>query len=88
VTVLLLEAGGTDSNPNIHDPAQSWQLWMTENDWWPPTVPQTAAANRTLYIPRGKVLGVIELDQRHDLHPRQSHRLRPLGLSRKRRLGL
>jgi len=56
-TVLLLEAGGADSNPDIHDPAQSWQLWMTENDWWLPTVPQAAAANRTLYIPRGKVLG-------------------------------
>jgi choline dehydrogenase len=55
--VLLLEAGCPDSNPNIHDPAQSWQLWMTENDWWLPTVPQAAAANRTLYIPRGKVLG-------------------------------
>jgi choline dehydrogenase len=57
VTVLLLEAGGTNSNQNIRDPAQSWQLWMTENDWWLPTVPQTAAANQTLYIPRGKVLG-------------------------------
>ena len=56
-SVLLLEAGGTDSSPNIHDPAESWRLWMTEDDWWLPTVPQSGVSNRTMYIPRGKVLG-------------------------------
>jgi choline dehydrogenase len=57
VHVLLLEAGSPDSNPNIHIPANAWQVWMTENDWWYPTVPQSAAANRTIYWPRGKTLG-------------------------------
>jgi choline dehydrogenase len=55
--VLLLEAGGTDSDPNIHAPANAWQVWMTESDWWLPTAPQADAAGRVLYLPRGKVLG-------------------------------
>ena len=55
--VLLLEAGGPDSNPDIHVPANAWRLWMTENDWRLPTTPQAGAANRILHLPRGKVLG-------------------------------
>jgi choline dehydrogenase len=55
--VLLLEAGGPDSNPDIHIPANAWQVWMTENDWWLPTAPQKGAAGRVLHLPRGKVLG-------------------------------
>jgi choline dehydrogenase len=55
--VLLLEAGGADSNPDIHLPANAWRVWMTEDDWWLPTAPQKGAANRVLYLPRGKVLG-------------------------------
>ena len=57
VSVLLLEAGGEDSNPNIHVPANAWQVWMTADDWGYTTVPQPAAANRSLYLPRGKVFG-------------------------------
>jgi choline dehydrogenase len=55
--VLLLEAGGTDSNPDIQDPARAWQVWMTENDWWLPTVAQPGQAGRSLFLPRGKMLG-------------------------------
>ena len=55
--VLLLEAGGPDSDPNIHIPANAWQVWMTASDWWLPTVPQAGADGRVLYLPRGKVLG-------------------------------
>jgi choline dehydrogenase len=55
--VLLLEAGGPDSNPDIHDPARAWQVWMTENDWWLPTVAQQGQAGRSLFLPRGKMLG-------------------------------
>ncbi|WP_158818725.1 GMC family oxidoreductase [Methylocapsa sp. S129] len=55
--VLLLEAGGPDSNPDIHIPAHAWRLWMTEDDWRLPTAPQAGAAGRALYLPRGKVLG-------------------------------
>jgi choline dehydrogenase len=55
--VLLLEAGGPDANPDIHIPANAWRVWMTEDDWWLPTAPQAGAADRVLYLPRGKVLG-------------------------------
>ena len=32
--VLLLEAGGPDSDPNIHVPANAWQVWMTASVRW------------------------------------------------------
>jgi choline dehydrogenase-like flavoprotein len=74
-TVLLLEAGGADGNPDIHDPAQSWQLWMTENDWWlPDRAPGRGGEPDALHSAR-QGSRRIELDQRHDLHPRQSQRL-------------
>jgi choline dehydrogenase len=56
-SVLLLEAGGDDVNPDIHVPANAWNVWMTADDWGYTTVPQPAAAGRSLYLPRGKVLG-------------------------------
>jgi len=56
-SVLLIEAGGQDTNPDIHIPANAWHVWMTADDWGYTTVPQPAAANRSLYLPRGKVLG-------------------------------
>jgi choline dehydrogenase len=55
--VLLLEAGEDDTNPDIHTPSAAWNVWMTEADWGYTTVPQPGAAGRTLYLPRGKVLG-------------------------------
>jgi choline dehydrogenase len=56
-TVLLLEAGGDDDNPDIHVPANAWQVWATADDWGYTTVPQPGAAGRSIYLPRGKVLG-------------------------------
>jgi choline dehydrogenase len=55
--VLLLEAGGPDENPAIHDPARLGELWHSPDDWDYFTVPQTHAADRRLHLPRGKVLG-------------------------------
>jgi choline dehydrogenase len=56
--VLLLEAGGKDSNPFIHMPAGYVALmkggWV---DWGYHTEPQNNLANRKLFWPRGKVLG-------------------------------
>ena len=56
--VLLLEAGGRDLNPWIHIPlgytktfANPRYNWMFESE------PETELNNRTLYQPRGKVLG-------------------------------
>ena len=55
--VLLLEAGGRDDNPAIHDPGRLHELWLSEVDWAYETVPQPHAAGRCLAWPRGKVLG-------------------------------
>jgi choline dehydrogenase len=57
VKVLLLEAGGPDTNPNIHDPTAFFQLLNSADDWAYSTSPQKYTANRTHYWPRGKVLG-------------------------------
>ncbi|MEU5697179.1 GMC family oxidoreductase N-terminal domain-containing protein [Actinosynnema sp. NPDC020468] len=56
-TVLLLEAGGRDTNPAIHDPLRMHELWDSPQDWGLRTVPQPDAADRRLHLPRGKVLG-------------------------------
>jgi choline dehydrogenase len=55
--VTLLEAGGEDANPAIHDPSRAGELWHGPEDWDHYTVPQPHAANRRLHLPRGKVLG-------------------------------
>jgi choline dehydrogenase len=55
--VVLLEAGGADLNPAIHDPGRLFELWDSEQDWGYRTLPQAACAGRELHWPRGKVLG-------------------------------
>ena len=55
--VLLLEAGGPDESPAIHDPGRVHELWLSEVDWAYETVPQEHAAGRRLAWPRGRVLG-------------------------------
>ncbi len=57
VRVLLLEAGGADTSPAIHDPARAHELWDAAEDWGYRTVPQPHAAGRRLHWPRGRVLG-------------------------------
>lgn len=57
VSVTLLEAGGEDTNPAIHDPMRMGELWHSPDDWDYYTVPQEHAAGRRLHLPRGKVLG-------------------------------
>lgn len=56
-SVHVIEAGSTDEDPNIHSP-QGWPLLLTgANDWAVMTTPQKHAHGRTIYWPRGKVLG-------------------------------
>ena len=55
--VLLLEAGGPDVNPAIHDPGRLHELWLSEEDWAYETVEQRHAGGRRLAWPRGRVLG-------------------------------
>lgn len=57
VTVLLLEAGGEDTNQLISIPAGFSQLFKSEVDWNYETTAQPGLDGRTVYWPRGKVLG-------------------------------
>jgi choline dehydrogenase len=57
-TVLLLEAGGPDSNPWIHIPVGYFKtMHDPELDWCYRTEPDDAVAGRSIDWPRGKVLG-------------------------------
>ncbi|MBX5443258.1 MAG: GMC family oxidoreductase N-terminal domain-containing protein, partial [Solirubrobacteraceae bacterium] len=55
--VLLLEAGGPDEDPAIHDPGRLFELWDGPSDWGYRTAPQRACTSRRLHWPRGRVLG-------------------------------
>ncbi|WP_226532325.1 GMC family oxidoreductase [Microbacterium paraoxydans] len=57
VAVTLVEAGGYDTNPAIHDPSRAGELWHSAEDWDYYTVPQEHAGGRRLHLPRGKVTG-------------------------------
>jgi choline dehydrogenase len=57
VKVLLLEAGGKDKAKEIHTPVAFSKLFKGPNDWAYYTEPEGQLGNRSLYWPRGKVLG-------------------------------
>ena len=56
-SVALIEAGGPDYNPAIHQPNRSWELWNSAEDWAYTTEPQRHSLKASLCWPRGKVLG-------------------------------
>ena len=56
-SVLLLEAGGPDSNMNIHIPGAYLKIHKSKQDWGFWTEKQTNVLNRKIYLPRGKTLG-------------------------------
>ena len=56
-TVLLLEAGGPATMPEIHDPKTWLRTLGTEVDWQYWTLPQEHTQNRRHFWPRGKVIG-------------------------------
>lgn len=57
VSVLLLEAGPEDADSKISIPAAFSQLFKSPYDWNYETTPQPGLDGRTVYWPRGKVLG-------------------------------
>jgi choline dehydrogenase len=57
VRVALVEAGGQDSQPEIHIPAAFPALFKSGLDWDLLGEPEPGLANRRLYLPRGKMLG-------------------------------
>lgn len=56
-SVALIEAGGSDDNPAIHDPGRWPELMNAGSDWAFATDPQEACEGRRISWPRGKVLG-------------------------------
>jgi choline dehydrogenase len=57
VRVLLLEAGGKDRSLNVKIPAAFPKQFHTKLDWDFATEPEPHVDGRSLYIPRGKMLG-------------------------------
>ncbi len=57
VRVLLLEAGGKDRSLKIKIPAAFPEQFHTKLDWDYATEPEPHVDGRSLFIPRGKVLG-------------------------------
>jgi choline dehydrogenase-like flavoprotein len=57
VRVLLLEAGGKDRSLNVKIPAAFPKQFHTKLDWDFATEPEPNVDGRSLFIPRGKMLG-------------------------------
>src|ERR1700733_5459018 len=57
VTVLLIEAGGTDDVPDVRDPTAWMSNLRSERDWNFRSSPNPHLNGRTLPIAMGKVLG-------------------------------
>ena len=57
VRVLLIEAGGQDSDDLIHMPAGFASLYRSRHDWDFSTHHEPFADRRRIYLPRGHVLG-------------------------------
>ncbi|HEX3173195.1 MAG TPA: GMC family oxidoreductase N-terminal domain-containing protein [Solirubrobacterales bacterium] len=57
VSVLLIEAGGSDRHPNVKIPAAFAKQFRTKRDWDLATEPEPHCNGRSLYVPRGKGLG-------------------------------
>ena len=84
--MLLLEAGGPDTAPEIHIPAMFPLVFKSSLDWDLLGESEPGLGGRRLYLPRGRVIGGSRLDQRDDLPARQPRRLRRLGGGRLHRL--
>lgn len=57
VNVVVLEAGGMDTDKFVHIPAAFSKLFGSAMDWNYRTEPQKEVGGREIYWPRGKVLG-------------------------------
>lgn len=55
--VTLVEAGGMDTNPAIHDLSRVGELWGGPENWGWFSTPQVHAHGRRIMTPRGKVVG-------------------------------
>ena len=81
--VLLLEAGPMDHGLHswmIHMPtAFAWPLRDDRFNWFYHSEPEPFLKGRVIHCPRGRVLGRLQLHQRHGLYSRPRLRLRQMG---------
>ncbi len=56
-SVLLLEAGGSNKHMNVSIPAAFPKLFKSKRDWDYMTDPEPSLKGRSVFIPRGKMLG-------------------------------
>ena len=87
--VLLLEAGGKDNHFWIHVPLGYAKTFVDPRvNWMFDSEPEPNLNDRD-HVPAARQgAGRHQFDQRHDLHARQSRRLRPMAPAWLRRLGL
>jgi choline dehydrogenase len=78
VSVLLLEAGGTDAVPEVEDPARWTENLGSERDWAFKTRPDPDLNGRSLLWSMGRCLAGIE-HQRDDVVARSQERLGPFA---------
>ncbi|MFT4286038.1 GMC family oxidoreductase [Nocardioides sp.] len=57
LSVTLVEAGGMDTNPAIHDLSRVGELWAGPENWGWYSTPQAGALGRRIQVPRGRVVG-------------------------------
>ena len=57
LSVLVLEAGGSDDVLEVQIPAALYKVWRTKRDWNYTTDPQPGLDGRRLFWPRGRLLG-------------------------------
>ncbi len=82
IKVLLLEAGGGDSNPLFKMPAGFAKMTKGVASWGWSTVPQKHLDGRSIWYTQAKIIGGGSSDQRPALHARQRQGLRRLGVGR------
>lgn len=56
-SVVVLEAGGSDRSLEVAVPAAFSKLFLTERDWGLHSEPEPGADHRSLYLPRGRMVG-------------------------------
>lgn len=57
ISVLVIEAGGSEKHLNVATPAAFSKLFRSKRDWNYHTMPESCCGGRQLYLPRGKMLG-------------------------------
>ncbi|MGW0838801.1 hypothetical protein ACWD26_01305 [Streptomyces sp. NPDC002787] len=55
-SVLLIEAGGTDDHPPIHDSGRMWELWKSPVDYAYLAEPREHAGGAQVFWPRGRAV--------------------------------